>query len=102
MGSIGTVSGSNGAWISSGTLGRFIPEPKSNLRGVFGNVLKGVVSAASSVVGVSGAGIDSQYTSLLEQQMYMQEQMMKVSLVSNTLKAQHETEMAAVRNIRAG
>lgn len=66
----------------------------SMIQSVLGNVLGKTVGAST--------GIDPQYSALLEKQLEMQEQMQLVSLYSNIIKSQHETQMAAVRNIRVG
>lgn len=88
-----------GAHISSGGLARFIPEPRSNLS--FQSVLQGVGSLLSG--GVSSiAGLDSNYQELLLLQMQTQQEMQTVSMISNIEKSKHETQMAAVRNIRVG
>lgn len=97
IGKLGTI----GASIASGGIGTFIPEPKTSSGVTFGGVLKGVVSAVSSAI-PGAAGIDGGSLELINKQIEVQQQMQLVSLVSNVEKSKHETQMAAVRNIRAG
>jgi hypothetical protein len=51
---------------------------------------------------LGGGGIEGQYLVLLQEQMRQQQQMQLVSLHSNIEKSKHETQMAAIRNVRAG
>lgn len=89
-----------GAQIVSQGLGRFIPEPKNGVAAPFKAMLS---SVATSVSGSTVfPGVDTQYADLLNKQMEMQQQMQLVSMFSNIEKSRHETQMAAVRNIRAG
>lgn len=89
---IGGITGYAGS-----ALNIIMPTPKSSLS--FGGVLSAVKDAAlEAAPGL--AQIDDKYSPLLEKQLEMQEQMMLVSLVSNVEKTQHETRMAAVRNVR--
>ena len=81
--------------LSGSQLQRIMPEPKSNLAQTLFSAAKGLVEGGASL-----SGIDSKYSSLIEKQMEMQEQMMLVSLVSNVEKTRHETRMAPVRNLR--
>ncbi len=89
-------------------LTRFVPIPnhatKINFNQILnglGNVAKTALSNAASLMTGSTTSIDPTYQNFLEKQMYFQEQMLQVSLVSNTEKTSHDTKMAAVRNIRA-
>lgn len=82
----------------SDTMSRFIPEPKNRLG--FSTFLRGIENAASSAAGF--AGISPEYASLLDKQIEVQLQMQLVSMYSNIEKSKHETQMAAVRNIRVG
>jgi hypothetical protein len=88
---------------SLGGLERFLPEPKNSLPSSlsFQNVAHGVASIAKGFTGTF-IGIDPEYHALLSQQMHFQEQMQRVSLLSNTEKSKHETAMSAVRNVRVG
>jgi len=80
----------------SSALTRLIPEPKSSIS------LKGLVNTVSNAItnDSSTSMLNGEYASLIEKQMEMQEQMMLVSMISNSEKTEHETRMAAVRNIR--
>lgn len=89
-----------GAQIISQGLGRFIPEPQSTLTAPFKAVLGSVASSLSG--GSVFPGVQSEYADLLNKQIEMQQQMQMVSMFSNIEKSRHETQMAAVRNIRAG
>ncbi|NBW41699.1 hypothetical protein EBR25_11960 [bacterium] len=79
------------------------PEPRSKLRLNF----QSIVSGMSNLVGngaraaISGT-IDPMYSSLMSEQIAMQQQMQLVSLHSNIEKSRHEAKMAAIRNVRAG
>lgn len=83
---------------AAASLQRFQPEPRSRLSIDFGSVLSGVVSAA----GATFAGIDPGYVALLNRQIETQQQMQLVSMESNIEKSRHETQMAAIRNVRVG
>jgi len=101
MASIGDVSTKLGAYIETGALGRFIPEPRSRAGQIFRSVLNGVSSMFGRAAG-GIAGIDPGYQELLNRQIEAQQQMQLVSLESNIEKSKHETQMAAIRNIRVG
>ncbi len=81
---------------------RIPPEPKSRLGVNFGSILSNVGAMVGSTLGAVSGGIQPQYMELINKQLEMQEQMQLVSLHSNILKSQHESQMAAIRNIRAG
>ena len=86
-------------FFSSGSLERFIPEPASRMSSGFRKALKAAQGAVSAVdSGLSG--ITGEMGDLLAQQKELQEQMMKISLVSNIMRTEHETKMATVRNLR--
>ena len=89
-----------GAQIISKGLGRFIPEPQNGVTAPFKAMLSSVANSVSG--GTVFPGVDGDYTNLLNTQIEMQQQMQLVSLYSNIEKSRHETQMAAVRNIRAG
>lgn len=95
-----TAIAQGGAQIISNGLGRFIPEPQSALVAPFKAVLGTVASSFSG--GSVFPGVQSEYADLLNKQIEMQQQMQLVSMFSNIEKSRHETQMAAVRNIRAG
>lgn len=83
---------------------RFAAEPQSMWRNVLGTaataagrLMGGVANTATSAV-----GIEPQYASLIQEQIHQQTQMQLVSLVSNVEKSKHETQMSAIRNVRAG
>ena len=82
-------------------LGRIAPEPQNNLGLSFGNILK---STASTLLegGASALGISSDSATLLNMQIEAQREMQNVSMLSNVEKSKHETQMAAIRNIRVG
>ena len=77
----------------------YSPEPKSRM-GRFTEVLGGIGSAAARIAtgGVSDLGT---YQSLIDRQIQMQEEVQRVSIVSNTIKSEHEAKMAAIRNVRS-
>ena len=83
-------------------LSRLLPEPKSRLAKTFSSVLSGIGGAlGAGTSAIAGGAIQSDYAELISKQLEVQQQMMLVSFVSNIEKSKHETEMAAVRNIRA-
>ena len=67
---------------------RYAPEPVANF--------------ASALTGSSTSQVDisPEYRDLIEQQIQTQAELQQVSLYSNLERSQHETRMAAVRNIR--
>ena len=78
-------------------IARIAPEPESRLSSVFsslGSVASGLLTAgANSLVG-------SDYSALITAQLQAQREMQVVSMVSNVEKSKHETQMAAIRNVR--
>lgn len=87
--------------IPNSSLTRFLPEPKSRLGQTFRNVLSGLGSnLASASPGIGG--LDPVYQDLINKQIEVQQQMQFVSLHSNIERSKHETQMAAVRNLRVG
>lgn len=86
---------------STVNLSRLLPEPRSRMGEAFRSLVNGVGAAATRGAAAIG-GIDPQFAELLAQQTAVQLQMQLVSLRSNLLKSEHETEMAAIRNIRVG
>ena len=88
------------------TLGleKLLPEPRTSSGVSFSSIIKSLGSAAASgASAVAGAGtIQPLYQDLINKQIEMQQQMQLVSLVSNIEKSKHETQMAAVRNVKAG
>lgn len=102
MSSVESTTNTLGAHIDSGTLGRFIPEPASNAGRIFRGVLGGVASVAGQVLGGTASGLNSEDQSLLQLQVEMQKEMQLMTMYSNIEKSRHETQMAAIRNIRVG
>ncbi len=98
MSSVERVSEALNSYEAEG-LGKFMPEPETRLGKTFSSVMKGVMGAANGILG-GVADIDGNYENLLSMQLQMQEQMQRVSLLSNIYKSEHETQMAAIRNIR--
>ena len=99
MSSVGDITGSIGA--GTGLLSRFLPEPRSRAGLSFGGVLKSVGSAIGSIApGLDG--INPVFVELINKQIQTQYEMQIVSFESNIEKSKHETQMAAIRNIRVG
>ena len=88
--------------LANSALERFMPEPKSTLGLTFQGALKGALGAVSDIGSGAFAGIDSGYAALLNAQIEAQKQMQLVSMESNIEKSRHETQMAAIRNVRVG
>lgn len=85
-------------YATSGTMTSLTPEPRNNNSNFsFSDVMGTVSGIAGSMI-----GIDPQYQNLLMTQMQMQQQMQQVSLVSNIQRSEHESKMAAIRNVRTG
>lgn len=80
------------------SLGRYLAQPKNRL----GTTFQRVMDVAGAVVGKAASltGVDGDYASLLQQQIELQHQMMKVTMISNVERTRHETSMASVRNMR--
>jgi hypothetical protein len=78
---------------------RFVPEPRSSAGANFKAVIDTVGSVASSIS--SFPGLDPAYQSLISKQIEVQKQMQMVTLQSNIEKSKHETQMSAIRNMRA-
>ena len=95
-------SGVSSFTIGGSDIGRYLPEPESGVRGFFGSVLQTLGGAAADIAEPSLAGIDSKYIPFIEAQIHAQEQLQLVSLYSNIEKSRHETQMAAIRNVRVG
>jgi hypothetical protein len=93
--------GNLGSTLGLGGMNRFGPEPRSSS---FMNAMKGIGSAIGSggATAAGMGGIDSEYAALIAQQLETQKQMQLVSFISNNEKSKHETQMAAIRNIRVG
>lgn len=80
---------------------QFTPEPRHSPGLGFSSVMTGLGQAAK--IGLSAfPGVNLEYVDLLNKQIEVQQQMQLVSLHSNIEKSRHETQMAAVRNIRTG
>lgn len=87
----------------SGSLARFAPAPKFRMSGAFQKVMGAASQVAGGAVGAAAGAVgavDSQYMEMINKQQALQEQMMLVSMISNTAKTEHDTKMAPVRNLR--
>jgi len=73
---------------------RFLPEP----------VASGVSFASSMLPGGSSQTVDisANYQALIEKQIQVQLEQQQVSFTSNIERSQHESRMAAVRNLKLG
>lgn len=83
-------------------LTRFIPQPGNTSGTTFRSIVSSLGRVASGAVEAAAGGLDLEYQALLQEQLEVQRQMFLMSLYSNLEKSRHETEMAAVRNIRVG
>ncbi len=88
--------------LANSALERFMPEPKNSLGLTFQGALKGALSVATDAGSGVFSGIDGGYVALLNAQIETQKQMQLVSMESNIEKSRHETQMAAIRNVRVG
>ncbi len=77
-------------------LTRYTPVPETESGIDFSGILGTIGSVAGSAV-----GIQSEFQDMISMQMYWQQQMQKVSLLSNIIKSEHETKMSAIRNVRS-
>lgn len=91
-----------GGVIPGDTLDMFIPEPQTTPGVSFGGVLGAIGSTVSQVTGMDIPGLPSEYVDLINKQIEVQQEMQVTSLYSNIEKSKHETQMAAIRNIRTG
>lgn len=79
--------------VAQGTA-RFLPEPVSSTLGF-----------ASSMLGGGGTqyvDVSPSYQALIDRQIQVQMEQQQVTFTSNIERSQHESRMAAVRNIRLG
>ena len=81
-------------------LGEFQPEPETSARIDFTGLLKMAGGLVNTATGGEVPGLDAPYQELINKQIEVQQQMMLMSMSSNIEKSRHETQMAAVRNIR--
>ena len=98
------INRSVGRFLSGASNSRMVripPEPRSRVGVNFGSILSNVGAMVGSTLGAASGGIQPQYMELINKQLEMQEQMQLVSLHSNIIRSQHESQMAAIRNIRA-
>ena len=71
---------------------RFLPEPIGSTAGFAGSLMGGT----------QFIDISPSYQALIERQIQVQLEQQHVTFTSNIEKSQHESRMAAVRNIRVG
>lgn len=102
-----TISSIDG--IEGANLVRMYPEPEtSSTFDAVRAAVRGVADSAVSLLERTGGTIlDSvpmggDLQSLIQLQLDAQREMMTVSMISNIEKSKHETQMAAVRNMRVG
>lgn len=85
---------------NANSLLHYLPEPRNSL----GSGFKAALSSVSDVLGLGNlsavAQVPSEYAALISEQVRVQQEMMVVTFVSNIEKSRHETQMAAVRNVR--
>jgi len=99
MSDVGDVVGTIGR-LAGPVLTSFAPEPRSRNGIGFGGILRNL--SGDSYGGGIGGSIDPVYSDLIAQQIQAQQQMQLVSFISNIEKSKHETQMAAIRNVRVG
>ena len=73
---------------------RYLPEPVASGVDFAGKLLSGGSG------GVTDAGVATNYQELINKQIETQVELQQVTFLSNIERSQHETRMAAVRNIR--
>ena len=98
---------SDGSWgvsVGQSPLMRSAPEPRNSLGSWVATAGSAVATTASSLTGIGSTliGGGGDITSLLNQQIQIQQVMQTVSMASNVARSQHETEMAPIRNMRVG
>lgn len=87
--------------IPQSKLQRFSPEPANSFLQGLGKTMRTAASYASSIAGFAGQNTTlDQFGELVRTQSEVQMQMMLVSMQSNLSRTEHETKMAAVRNMR--
>lgn len=75
-----------------GSTARYLPEPLSSGASFLGSL--------SDAKNSNTVDISPQYQELLEKQLQAQSELQQVTFTSNIERSQHESRMAAVRNIR--
>lgn len=76
---------------------RYLPEPVASGVSFASSLLQGGVSGSSQTVDIS-----ANYQALIEKQIQVQLEQQQVSFTSNIERSQHESRMAAVRNLKLG
>jgi hypothetical protein len=77
------------------TTARFLPEPVGSGVGFAGSLMGGMA-------GTQYVDISPSYQALIERQIQVQLEQQQVTFTSNIERSQHESRMAAVRNLRLG
>ena len=90
-----------GSFVRASALTSFSTEPRSRVSSIWNSIQSIITNTVNSAVG-NAAGINAENQALINAQIEAQKQMQLVSLISNIEKSKHETQMAAVRNIRVG
>ena len=102
MDTISPIQAADVIRVGTSALGRFAAQPKSFATTAFKSALAGVNALADAVTGSGTTGLNSDYADLIQMQIETQKQMFLTSMYSNIEKSKHETQMAAVRNVRVG
>ena len=75
---------------------RYLPEPVASGVDFAGQLLRGPSDGSSTIE------LSPTYQELINRQIQSQMELQQVTFLSNIERSQHETRMAAVRNIRVG
>jgi len=94
------VSGTGLSRMATQNFSRFTPQPRNTAGIGFQDVLKAAGSVVSSAAPVV-TGLDGGYQALIAKQIEVQQQMQLMTMHSNIEKSKHETQMSAIRNMRA-
>ncbi len=78
----------------------YLPEPATQGVSMFSDVMDIVKSLTGNGVGGVPTEIGGDFMELLELQIQTQLELQTVSMVSNVEKSEHESKMAAIRNVR--
>ena len=82
-------------------LRKFSPEPSSSFLQRVGTTARNVAGFAGSAAEMAGSvALGGEFSGLLQAQTDAQMQLMQITMQSNLSRTDHETRMAAVRNLR--
>lgn len=78
----------------------YLPEPALSGVGLFQDVMEVASDIGDGFIGGVSTGVTGDFADLIKQQIEVQQELQATSMVSNIERSKHETNMAAIRNIR--